>query len=91
MSKECVWVFHSAGARFAGGTFSSVESAELWIGTHKLTGVLTSYPLDTGAYEWAVKNEYFQPKKEKHSTAEFIGGFTSANQEHYHYENGQQA
>ena len=85
---QSVWVFHGEGARFAGGVFSEREHAEAWIRKHLLTGMLTRYPLDTGVYDWAVESELFRITKEKHGTPHFIGMFSSAHQEHYHYEKG---
>ena len=52
-NKLCV--FHGTSARFSGGVFSQKDIAEEWIAKHKLSGVLTEYPLDTGVYDWAVK------------------------------------
>jgi len=63
--------------------------AEKWIKENKLSGILTCYPVDTGVYQWAIDNKRFTPKSEKHSTPEFIGGFTTASPQHYHYENGE--
>jgi hypothetical protein len=82
-----VWVFHG-GREFAGGVFTTLEAAETWIGKNQLDGVLTLYPLDTGVYEWAIERGWFTPKQEKHSTREFIGSFTTASMDHYHYEGG---
>lgn len=86
---ETVWVFHGNEGRFSGGAFTTRELAETWIHEHRLTGVLTAYPLDTGAYDWAVRERLFAPTKPHHSTPSFIGGFTSASQDHFHYEDGQ--
>ena len=83
-----VWVFNGANARFPSGVFSQREKAEEWIAENGLTGVLTKYPLDVGVYDWAVQKGFFQPKKAKHNSTEFIQGFSSAHQEHYHYEDG---
>lgn len=83
-----VWVFHGEGAQFAGGVFAGVTSAEEWIADHALTGVLTRYPLDQGVWDWAVEAEYFTPRQLEHSAPRFVGGFTSALQEHIHYEGG---
>lgn len=91
MKNEIIWVFHSSKARFTGGIFSSKKLAEEWILKHKLTGMLTAYPLNSGVFDWAIESNLFQPKGENHNNPEFIGGFTSASQEHYHYEDGQQA
>jgi hypothetical protein len=83
-----VWVFNSGGGRFAGGIFTSREAAEAWIAANRLTGVLTLYPTDTGVYDWAIRQGLFTPTKDHESTPEFIGSFTTASQDHYHYEDG---
>ena len=85
---EGVWVFNGDGGRFAGGLFTSRETAEAWIAANKLDGVLTLYPLDTGVYEWAIATGKFTPKKEEHSLPRFIGSFTTASMAHHHYEQG---
>ena len=83
-----VWVFNGARSNFPSAVFMTRELAESWISTHKLTGTLTRYPLDQGVYEWAIERGYFAPKRDDQRTAEFIGRFSAANQEHYHYEDG---
>jgi hypothetical protein len=87
-SIESVWVFNGQGGKFPGGVFVDKRDAERWIYDHKLTGVLTLYPLNEGIYEWAIKKGYFKPQKEKQMLANFIGAFSSASQEHYHYLDG---
>lgn len=90
-SRESVWIFHGEGARFASAVFATVADAEAWIGKHALTaltGMLTEYPLGEGVFDWAVCNGTFTPTKPKHQESAFIGGFTSAAQEHIHFENG---
>ncbi|MDF7813831.1 hypothetical protein [Hymenobacter sp. YC55] len=84
-----VWVFHGMGGRFTTGVFTSRQQAEQWIQQHRLSGMLTNYPLNRGVYDWAVQQEFFRITKEEQTTAEFIQRFTSASQEHYHYENGE--
>lgn len=88
---EGVWIFHGANGRFASGVFTEPAKAEEWIHKNQLTGILTFYPLNTGVYEWAVENRFFSPKKEEHYTPEFIGKFSAASQDHFHYENGEKA
>jgi hypothetical protein len=83
-----VWVFNGAKARLASGVFSSRENAEAWIARHKLTGLLTEYPLDFGAYDWAVQHGLFRPKRPDQGTGEFIGAFTNPHLQHFHYEDG---
>jgi hypothetical protein len=81
-----VWVFNAAGAHFPGAVFSSPVWAEAWIAKHSLTGVLTAYPVDQGVYEWAVAGGRFRPKRAPEPGE--AGRFSSAYQEHYHYEDG---
>lgn len=91
-----VWVFTSMRAptsttpTFPSGVFSSIETAEAWIKLHRLSGILTLYRVDVGAYDWALANDYFRPSKPHHKTPEFIGRF-SGGDVHYHYEEGTKA
>ena len=87
MEGQWVWVFNGLGGRFPSGVFSTREKARAWIQLHGLYGTLTAYALDQGAYDWAVSNGRFKPKKEEHSSARFIGAFSSASQPHEHFEN----
>jgi hypothetical protein len=84
-----VWVFNGDGGRFASGVFSSQAKAEAFISEHKLSGILTEYPMDMLVYEWAISNEFFKPKRDDQRTAKFMQTVTSASQEHFHYENGE--
>jgi hypothetical protein len=88
---ECktIWVFNGVKAGFPSGLFTRRELAEAWITKNKLTGTLTLYPTDIGVYEWAIQSGMFTPSKDNQSTPLFIGKFSSAAQEHYHYENGE--
>ena len=87
------WVFTglrnpgNTNPTFPGGVFSSLETAEEWIKRYSLSGTLTLYRVDVGAYDWAVANGYFKPSKPHHKTPEFIGRF-SGGDIHYHYESG---
>jgi hypothetical protein len=72
---------------FPSGVFSTLDIAEEWIKLHGLSGTITLYRLDVGAYEWAVANCYFKPRKPHHGTPEFIGRFAGGDV-HYHYESG---
>ncbi|MBA6231404.1 MULTISPECIES: DUF7710 domain-containing protein [unclassified Colwellia] len=89
---KSVWVFNKNNANFSGGIFSELDLAESWIKDNRLSGVLTKYPLNQGVFDWAVENNMHSIKQEKlaekSNQPNFIGGFTSARQEHYHYENG---
>lgn len=85
-----VWVFTAARARYSGGVFSTLDKAEAWVSKHGLTGMLTGYPLDEGAYDWAIRHGYFTPKRDDQKTADYIGRFASGRY-HFHYENGKRA
>lgn len=85
---DTVWIFCGDKSQFPGGVFSSKELAEEWITNRRLSGVLTEYPVNTGVYDWALMNDFFKPKRPDQSSPEFIGGFTSSHQKHYHYVEG---
>jgi hypothetical protein len=88
MNTSNVWVFCGTKASFPSGVFHTKEQAEAWIAENRLSGTLTQYPVGIGAYHWAVQEGFFKPKKPEHSLPGFIGSFSSASQEHYHYEDG---
>ena len=83
-----VWVFNGNRASFPSAVFSSRAKAESWISERKLTGTLTNYPLDVPVYDWVVDGEMWQPKEPHQCEPKFIAAFSSAHQEHYHYEDG---
>ena len=84
-----IYLFQSLNkGRFCSGVFSTKEKAEEWIEKYALSGALTVYPVDEAAYDWAIRMGYFKVKKEKESSSDFIAGFTSASQIHFHYEDG---
>lgn len=88
-SGEKVWIFHGAGGRFASAVFSDLAIAEKWINGYRLSGVLTEYRLNEGAYDTAIADSSFNVKKAEHRSPEFIQKFTSGSQEHYHYKDGE--
>lgn len=85
---ETVWIFTAPKAQFPSGVFTGREVAERWIHQHRLSGTLTAYPVDVGVYDWAVSGGHFAPKRDDQRSPEFIQRFSSATQEHYHYEGG---
>jgi hypothetical protein len=86
-----VWIFNGPGTQFPSGVFASREKAEKWIQHYGLSGTLTAYPIDMSAYDWAIAAGHFVPKREDQRGPEFIQRFSSASQEHYHYERGERA
>ncbi len=87
MESQFVWVFNGGGT-FPSGVFSAREKAEAWIAGNRLSGCLTKYPLDIGAYEWAISEGHFKPKRDDQRTSGFIGRFACGH-EHFHYTDGQ--
>ena len=89
LPEKHVWVFNGVGARFPAGIFTSRERAGQWIRAHKLTGVLTAYPLDEGCFDWAARNNLITGRaRERGDESSFVGSFTSAAQDHEHFEDG---
>jgi hypothetical protein len=87
---EEVWVFNGSGSQFPSGVFTTTEKAEAWIQKHSLSGTLTLYHVDEGAYDWSIRNALFTPGKPHHSQPDFIGRFAGG-QQHIHYEDGKRA
>ncbi len=83
-----VWVFNGAGGRFPSAVFEGRAEAQDWITKNALTGVLTKYPVGISVYEWAQENGQFSVMKEQQTSSAFIQNFSSAAQEHVHFENG---
>jgi hypothetical protein len=83
-----VWVFNGARSNFPSAVFSQKDLAEDWIRKYLLTGTLTRYPVDLSAYDWAISRGFFTASKDEQREATFIQKFSSASQEHYHYEDG---
>ena len=89
---ESVWIFNGSGGKFPGGVFSDFDLARKWIEKSSLTGVLTRYPVNEGCFDWALRLNLLNMKKEtlekKKDDPNFIGSFSTASQEHYHFEKG---
>jgi len=83
-----VWVFVGEGSRLPSAVFSTKESAETWIERHRVSGILTAYPVGAGVYDWAIDTGRFRPKSDEQKTSSFIGRFTCAFLEHSHYVDG---
>lgn len=84
-----VWVFHGNRADFCSAVFTSIQKAESWIEENQFSGVLTEYPLDISVYDWAIKSDFYKPKAGEEKPKNFIQNFSSAQQNHAHYKNGQ--
>ena len=85
---KTVFIFNGAGSQFPGAVFFFFCIAADWIKKHSLTGVLTSYPIDMGVYEWAIEHGNFKATHDYQKEPKFIQKFTSASLKHYHFEDG---
>ncbi len=92
-TEKSIWVFNGARSRHSGGIFENLDMAEEWIKNNRLSGMLTKYPINKGVFEWADENDLIRMREgkleEKRKDPIFIGGFTTAAMEHYHYEEGE--
>jgi hypothetical protein len=73
-------------ARHPAAVFTTLVLGERWVREHRLDGMLTWYPLDLSAYDWAIMKGVFKPNKPHQQTEAFMGSFSSAAQPHHHYE-----
>lgn len=90
LPERYVWVFNGNGAQFPSGVFSTLERAEAWIAQHRLSGVLTAFPIDEGAFHWALRVGAVTGRaRERASDSSFVGSFSSALQDHHHFVDGQ--
>jgi hypothetical protein len=71
-----VYVFTGHKSQVASAVFSSKEMAIRWIESNGLSGTLNEMPLDVSAYDHAVKNGLFLPKKDHERSPEFIASFS---------------
>ena len=88
MTTSTVWIFNGEKSALPSGMFNKRDLAEAWIAQHQLSGSLTPYPVNVGAYDFAVKAGTFVPAKDSEKTPEFIQHFSEARQEHYFYKYG---
>jgi hypothetical protein len=83
-----VWVFNGEPARFSSGVFSTLEKGRAWVEANKLTGILTWYPLDIGAYDWAASQGWLAYRPEHNQSPAYVGSFSNAGQSHFHFRHG---
>lgn len=82
-----VYVFHGTGASFAAAVYETVAQAAADIERHKLSGLLTWYPVGWTVYDYAIAEGLFTPRE--YADGKFVQSFTSAMLDHHHFENGQ--
>lgn len=88
IEESWIWVFQGDGARLPIAVFDDRRLAEEWIARDRVSGLLTAYPVNQSAYDWAVGRGYFEPRTEAKKTATFKQRFTSASLPHHHYVDG---
>lgn len=89
MPSSIVWIFAGGGGGgMTSGVFSSLENATAWIAKHKLSGLLTEFPVDVGAGDFAVAHHKFQVKRDEHRAPRFVGAFSNPWLDHIHFEDG---
>jgi hypothetical protein len=81
-----VWIFSGVRNHFPSAVFYEKEQAETWIAENGLSGTLTKYPVGISVYDWAVKKGVFVPTTAEHASPDFVANFSSAAQEHFHFE-----
>ena len=82
-----VWIFHGNAARFASGVFASRADGLAWVAKHRLSGLLSEYPIGEGCYDWAEARGRFQPSKPHHGSPDHVAGF-SPSLDHVHVVDG---
>ena len=85
-----VWIFNGSRSAFPSAVFQSKDAAVAWIKEDRLSGTLTQYPVDVPVYDWAIEHGYFKPRRPYQQSPDFIGTFSSASQNHLHFEDGQE-
>ncbi len=86
MDDKYIWILQNGQLPYA--VFDSFDKAVIWIKKNQASGMITGYPLNETVLAWALRNNFFKIKKEKHKTVQFEEKFTSASMLHYHFENG---
>jgi hypothetical protein len=85
-TNEWIWIYNFPGADFPCAIFDSLSKASEWIMDNKVSGTLTKMPVNISVYDWAKQAGYFKPKTPHHFSPKYIGQFSSAYLEHYHFE-----
>lgn len=84
---EHVWVFHGQEAQFASAVFAAEAEGLAWAARHRVTGVLSKYPVGDGCYDVAVREGRFRASKDYHGTPDHVERF-GPGLDHVHVRNG---
>jgi hypothetical protein len=85
-TQQTVYVFTPEGGHFPAGIWTTADEAGTWIAGHDAKGILSTYELDSSAYDAAVGRGLFKPKRAEEESNEFIANFTSAIGHGHHVE-----
>lgn len=85
---QTVWVFNGEHSRLPAGIFTTREAAEAWIRERGPSGTLSEFPVDVSAYDHALREGLFTPKKPHELTAAFMADF-SPRLYHDHWRDGE--
>jgi len=85
---QTVWIFHGEEARFASAVFETEREALAWVESHRLSGIVTEYPVGDGCYDIAVERGSFTPSKPHHGTPEHVAAFSPGWTRHVHVTDG---
>jgi hypothetical protein len=88
MNRDTVWIFHGEQAQFAAAVFTSEADALSWAAAHRVSGIVTEYPVGNGCYDLAVARGSFTPSKPHHGTPEHVATFSPGWTRHIHLTNG---
>lgn len=83
-----VWIFHGDSARFASAVFTTEADALAWAELHRVSGIVTEYPVGDGCYDIAIERGSFTPSKPHHGTPEHIAAFSPGWTRHVHLTDG---
>lgn len=88
VNESAVWIFHGESARFAAGVFRTEADALAWATKHRVSGIVTEYPVGDGCYDVAVDRGSFKPTKPHHGTSEHVAAFSPGWTRHVHLIDG---
>ncbi len=86
--QNAVWIFHGEDARFASAVFTTEADALSWAARHRVSGIVTEYPVGNGCYDIAVERGSFTPSKPHHGSASHVAAFSPGWTRHVHLVDG---
>jgi hypothetical protein len=87
-TEQTVWIFHGDSARFASAVFTTEADALSWAERHRVSGIVTEYPVGDGCYDIAVRIGAFTPSKPHHGSPAHVAAFSPGWARHVHLADG---